>query len=128
MAGKTKLGNRVWSVIEPFLPKVGGRGGREGKPGKPNRLMFEAIHFKMRTGVPWRDLPPHCGPWESVYTRFRRWRDAGVFERLVNELRDQAEPDLEWMMLDSTIVRAHQDATGAQKKTARKPSASPGAA
>ena len=71
-----------------------------------------------RTGSPWRDLPPQLGNWHNVYTRFSRWGKSGVWQRVIEAVRTDA--DLEALLLDSTIVRAHQHAAGAQKKKVRK--------
>ncbi len=73
----------------------------------------------------WRDLPERFGDWKIVYQRFNRWANSGVFERVFRLLA--SDPDNEYMMIDATIVRAHQHSAGAQKKTVRKPSADPAA-
>ena len=92
-----------------------------GKPGdcgvtaKGNRLFTEAVLWMGRTGAPWRDLPPKFGPWHNVYVRFARWRDKGVWQRISTAVSQ--DPDMEELMIDSTIVRAHQHAAGAQKKS-----------
>ena len=66
-----------------------------------------------RTGAPWRDLPEHFGSWNSVFQRFNRWSKKGVWENVFAALQD---PDLEWVMLDATIIRAHVHAAGSLKK------------
>ena len=71
-----------------------------------------------RTGVPWRDLPPEFGPWNSVFRRFSRWADKGVWQKIFATLSEDA--DFEEVFLDSTIVRAHQHAAGALKKRGNK--------
>src|SRR4029079_3982312 len=83
--------------------------------------MMEAMLWILRTGAPWRDLPSAYGPWESVYTRLSRWAKAGVLGRLFEALA--SERDDEGFLLDATIVRAHQDASGAAKKGGSKKSA-----
>jgi len=108
-----RLRDEQWKRIEPLLPPQRGTGGR---PAKPHRPMVEAMIWILRTGAPWRDLPPAYGPWQSVYTRFSRWSKAGVLERLLGELSQ--ERDDEGFLIDATIVRAHQDASGAEKKGA----------
>ncbi len=88
---------------------------------RDNRLFVEAILYRFRTGIPWRDLPARFGYWKSVHQRFGRWAKSGVFERIFQLLASDA--DNEYMMIDATIVRAHQHSAGAQKKTATKLSA-----
>ena len=75
---------------------------------------------RFRTGLPWRDLP-EFGDWKTVHQRFSRWAKSGVFEGIFKLLA--SDHDNEYMMIDATIVRAHQHSAGARKKTARKPSA-----
>lgn len=108
-----------WERIKDFLP---GREGHVGGTAADNRLFVEAVIYRYRAGIPWRDLPPRFGDWKVTHTRFRRWCESGVFERIFNTLAGDA--DNEYMMLDSTIVRVHQHSAGAQKKKGRiKPSA-----
>ena len=111
-----------WDRIKDILP---GREGHVGGTAADNRLFVEAVLFRFRAGVPWRDLPERFGDWKIVYQRFNRWAKSGVFERVFRLLA--SDHDNESMMIDATIVRAHQHCAGAQKKTARKPSADPAA-
>ena len=112
------LRNDQYRRIQEMLP---GKAGDVGVTAKDNRLFVEAVLWVARTGSPWRDLPESFGPWNSVYKRFARWSDRGVWHRLFAELAKDA--DFEEVFLDSTIVRAHQHAAGALKKTATKRSA-----
>ena len=107
-----------WRRIEPLLP---GKVTDRGVTAKDNRLFVEAVLWILRTGSPWRDLPSELGDWHNTYTRFSRWGETGVWQRVTEAL--SSAPDLQALLLDSTIVRAHQHAAGAQKKPARKRSA-----
>jgi transposase len=93
-----------------------------GGTAEDNRLFVEAVLYRFRTGCPWRDLPERFGHWKSVHQRFGRWAKSGVFDRIFKLLA--SDHDNEYMMIDATIVRAHQHSAGARKKTARKRSAS----
>lgn len=114
-----------WERLAPLLPP---ERPRTGRPNKSHRLIVNGILWKLRTGAPWRDLPERYGPWESVYTRFRRWRLAGVWDRVLAAV--QTEADAEGQLdgsshyLDGTVIRAHQHAAGAKGGTRRpRPSA-----
>ena len=110
-----------WDRIKDVLP---GREGHVGGTAKDNRLFVEAVLYRYRAGIPWRDLPERFGRWQTVWQRFDRWAESGVFERVFNMLA--ADHDNEYMMLDATVVRAHQHSAGARKKTAAtRPSAAP---
>ena len=82
--------------------------------------VMESVYWRARTGVPWRDLPKAFGKWNTVFRRFRRWAKVGVFERLFNVIN--GEPDLEYAMIDGTIVQAHQKASGAKGGLSIRPS------
>ena len=89
-----------------------------GGTAADNRLFVEAVLFRFRAGIPWRDLPERFGDWKIVYQRFNRWAKSGVFERVFRLLA--SDHDNEYMMIDATIVRAHQQVSaGAQKRMAR---------
>ena len=103
-----------WDRIKDFLP---GREGHVGGTAADNRLFVEAVLYRYRTGIPWRDLPQRLGDWKNTHRRYRRWCESGVFARIFNTLA--SDHDNEYMMLDSTIVRAHQHSAGAQKKPAK---------
>jgi putative transposase len=107
-----------WERIEDLLP---GKASDRGVTATDNRLFVEAVLWILRTGSPWRDLPLELGSWHNTYTRFSRWGDTGVWQRVSDAL--STEPDLQALLIDSTIVRAHQHAAGAQKKRGRKRSA-----
>ena len=104
-----------WERIKDLLP---GKASDRGATAKDNRLFLEAVLWIARTGAPWRDLPAELGNWHTTYVRFARWARDGVWERIFEAL--SGDRDLEEVMLDSTAVRAHQHAAGAQKNTARR--------
>ena len=103
------IGDTVWEKIAPLLP---GKKSDRGVTAKDNRVFLEAVLWRVRAGLPWRDLPADFGHWNSVFTRFRRWVRGMVFERIFNAL--SADPDFEHAMIDGTIVTAHQKASGAK--------------
>ena len=101
-----EITDEQFARIAHLLP---GKPSDRGVTARDNRLFINAVLWIDRTGSPWRDLPARFGKWNSVFRRFRRWAQKGVWERIFEELQD---PDLELVMLDSTIVRAHQHAAG----------------
>ena len=103
-----------WRRIEPLIP---GKEGDKGRHGEDNRLFVDAVLWVARAGAAWRDLPDEFGNWNSVFQRFRRWAKKGVWKRLFQALIEY--PDFEYLIIDSTIVRAHQHAAGAKKGGAR---------
>src|ERR1019366_2569601 len=103
-----------WDRIKDLLP---GREGTVGVTATDNRLFVEAVLYRYRTGMPWRDLPERFGDWNNVHRRFSRWAKSGVWQRIFQHLA--ADADNEYAMIDSTIVRAHQHSAGAKKKPAR---------
>ena len=104
-----ELSDEHFNRIEHLLP---GRAGTPGGTASDNRHFLNAVLWIARSGAPWRDLPERYGNWNSVYVRFNRWAKAGHWQRIFDELQ---EPDLEWLMLDATSVRAHQHAAGQKK-------------
>ena len=98
--------------IEKLLPGRPGHVGRDSEFG--NRLFVEAVIWKFRTGVPWRDMPARFGAWKNIDTRFSRWAVKGIWESFFKAVAD--DPDTEYAMIDATIVRAHQHSAGARKK------------
>jgi putative transposase len=107
-----------WHKLESLLP---GKGDDRGATAQDNRLFVEAVLWIGRTGSPWRDLPSELGNWHTTYTRLKRWGESGGWQRVVEAV--SGDRDLEALMIDSTAVRAHQHAAGAQKKKAFKRSA-----
>jgi transposase len=103
-----------WERIRDLLP---GREGHVGVTAADNRRFVEAVLYRYRAGIPWRDLPERFGDWKNTHRRFSRWAGSGVWERVFRHLA--ADADNEYAMIDSTIVRAHQHSAGAQKKRAK---------
>jgi transposase len=118
MTRRYALRDDQWERIKNFLP---GRVGHVGGTAADNRLFVEAVLYRYRAGVPWRDLPERFGDWKNVHRRWSRWAQSQVWEKVFQHLAGEA--DNEYAMIDSTIVRAHQHSAGAKKKrTQAKPS------
>jgi transposase len=118
-----ELTDPEWDALQRFLPSV----VTGGRPRVDDRRVLNGIVWKIRSGAPWRDVPSRYGSWQSVYTRFRRWALDGTFGRMLAEVQTRADAagDIDWLVsVDSTIVRAHQTATGvkggAEKRTNHK--------
>ena len=105
-----------WELIKDLLP---GREGHVGVTAKDNRLFVEAVLYRYRAGIPWRDLPERFGDPIKLHTRFSRWVGSGVWKKVFEILA--ADADNEYAMIDSTIVRAHQHSAGAQKNRRPRP-------
>src|SRR3954451_19992768 len=103
------LTDAQWAKMQP---RCLGKPGDPGRSGKNNRLFVEAVLWVVRTGSPWRDLPPAFGHWNSIFTRFRDWVKAGVWQRLFDAVSD--EPDMEYALVDATIVKVHRHGQGAK--------------
>lgn len=104
------LRDEQWERIAPHI--IGDERSR-GTSGRDNRMFVEGVLWVARTGSPWRDLPEVFGAWNSVFRRFSRWSAKGVWDRAFAAMAD--DPDFEYLIIDSTIVRAHQHAAGAKK-------------
>ncbi len=102
------ISDKVWELLRPLLP---GQKGQWGGIAKDNRKFINAVFWVLRTGAPWRDLPPSYGKWGTVHQRFRRWRNAGIWEKILEALIN--EPDYEWLMIDASHCKVHPHATGA---------------
>jgi transposase len=106
----------LWDELGPLVEQAKRYHGGQ-KPRLPDRLFFEALLYLDRTAIPWRDLPRDFGSWDAVYNRFRRWVHSGSLRRLFELLTDRPAFDkVRRILIDSTIVRAHQHAAGARKK------------
>lgn len=108
------LSDTQWTAVAPLLP---GKPSDPGRSGADNRLALEGILWIMRTGAPWRDLPPTFGKWNSVYQRFKRWERAGVFQRIFASSSPLTDPRS--VQVDGTYIKVHQHGSGAVKVVAR---------
>lgn len=112
MLRRYELTDDEWNRIVDLLPPE--NTGKQGRPRKNNRTILNGIMWIARSGAPWRDLPERYGPWETVYSRFRKWIDDGILDNLFRLLSMEAE--LEELSLDASIVQAHQHSAGAKKR------------
>ncbi len=121
--GRYGLRMDQWERIGHLLS---GKDGDVGVTAKDNRLFVDAVLYRYRASIPWRDLPERFGDPINIHRRFSRWEKSGVWERVFAYL--SADADNEYAMIDSTIVRAHQHSVGAQKKLVKiKPLSDPAA-
>jgi transposase len=104
------LSNEQWNKMSGLII---GRPDQRGSTGRNNRMFVEGVLWIVRTGSPWRDLPEAFGEWNSVFRRFSRWSRKGVWQRMFEAMSN--DPDFEYLIIDSTIVRAHQHASGAKR-------------
>src|SRR5688572_10203540 len=124
MVRRHELTDEEWARLAPLLPP---EQGRMGRPSHAHRLIVNGILWRLGTGAPWRDLPERYGPWQTVYTRFRRWRLAGVWDRVFAAVQRQADAagQVAWsgQLVDGTVIRAHQHAArakgGARRRSPR---------
>jgi transposase len=112
-----ELTDEQWRRLAPLLPP---EKPPTGRPNKEHRAVINGILWILRTGAPWRDLPERYGPWKTVYSRFTRWQQVGIWDRILTELQAEAAHedglDGSLSMIDSSSIRAHQHAAGARKK------------
>lgn len=106
---RRELRDDQWEVVKGLLP---GKAGDPGRTAADNRKFVDAVLWVARTGCHWRELPTGFGNWNSVFQRYNRWAAKGVWEKLFKDL--SLDPDFEYVMLDATIVRAHQHSAGAK--------------
>jgi transposase len=112
------LTDAAWAEIEPILAALKNKAG--SPPELSDRQFMEAVLYLARTGIPWRDLPADFGHWDAVYNRCRRWEARGRWRQLWARLQADGCEAATHVFIDSTIVRAHQHAAGARKKTAHR--------
>jgi transposase len=120
-----ELTDDQWEGLAPLLPP---QRPTTGRPAKEHRTVLNGILWVLRTGAPWRDLPQRYGSWQTVYSRFRRWREAGIWDRVLIALQAEGAHDGtldgSLAMIDGSSIRAHQQAAGAPKKGAMRTSTS----
>jgi len=109
MQHRHDISDEVWALLEPHLP---GQVGQWGGIAEDNRRFINAVFWILRTGAPWRDLPPSYGNWNSVAKRFRRWVKENRWEKVLEAFID--DPDYEWLMIDASHIKVHQHAAGAK--------------
>ena len=112
------LTDQQWQQLQPLLPP---QKPTTGRPAKDHRTIINGILWVLRTGAPWRDLPERYGPWPTVASRFYRWRQDGLWDRLLRAVQQQSniQGKVNWKLhyVDGTMIRAHQHAAGARGKT-----------
>lgn len=113
------LTDAQWAKIEPLCL---GKATDPGRSGGNNRLFIEAVLWIARTGSPWRDLPVSFGKWNTVFKRYSDWLKADVFKKLFEAVSD--DPDMEYAIVDATIVKVHRHGHGAKGGLKIRPSAS----
>lgn len=112
-----ELTDEEWARLQPLLPP---QWPTTGRPAKGHRTVRNGMVWVLRTGAPWRALPERYGNWKTVYSRFRRWRDAGIWDRILIALQAEGahdgDVDGSLTMIDGSSIRAHQQAAGAPKR------------
>ncbi|ALO05875.1 Transposase IS4 family protein [Streptomyces venezuelae] len=114
--GRGDLTDEQWAVLEPWLPK----GASPGRPPvRPRWQLIDGMRFRVRTGVPWRDMPVEYGPWNRGYDLFRRWQRNSPWHRILTRIQSLADAKgaIVWdLSVNSTVCRADQHAAGARKQ------------
>ena len=105
------LTDEQWERIQPLLPPE--NTGKKGRPRKDDRTMLNGMLWMNHSGAQWRQLPECYGPWQSVYARFAKWRDDGIWETIFTALSQDA--DMENLSIDSTCVKVHESSNGGEK-------------
>ena len=117
------LTDAQWDHLQRYLPP---ERPATGRPNLDHRQVLNGIFWHLRSDAPWRDTPDDFGNWQTLYSRFRRWQRAGLWEQILARLQAEAETrgDLDWSLhfVDGTSIRAHPHAAGAKKGAAIKPS------
>jgi transposase len=115
MRHRGELTDSEWERLEPHLPP---EKPETGRTNTDHRQIINGILWRERTGAPWRDLPERYGPWSTVYSRFWRWREAGIWDRIFAAVQQEADAagEVDWSVhfVDGSVIRAHQHAAGAK--------------
>ena len=113
MTNRGDLTDAQWERLAPLLPP---QQPKVGRPAEDHRRILNGILWRVRTGAPWRDVPERYGPWSTLASRFRRWRRAGIWDRIFAGVQQQADAAgrLDWdvQFVDGSVIRAHQQAAG----------------
>src|SRR5947199_9703940 len=121
MRHRGELTDQEWERLKPHLPP---EKPERGRPNVEHRRIINGILWRERTGAPWRDLPERYGPWSTVYSRFWRWRVAGIWDRIFAAIQQGADAagKVDWSVhfVDGTVIRAQQDAAGAKGGTQKR--------
>lgn len=120
MHDRHDLQEHEWVRIKALLPS----GRRPGRPWRSHRQVVNGMLWVLGTGAPWRDVPERYGPWQTVYDRFKRWREDGTFDRIAQAVRQRMDGEglIDWDLwcVDGASVRASRAAAGGGKKGARR--------
>jgi len=122
MSSRHELTDRQWEHLGPLLPP---ERPATGRPNRGHRTILNGILWKLRAGAPWRDVPERYGAWATLYSRFRRWQRAGIWDRILAACHATADAagQFDWSLhfVDGSVIRAHQHAAGAKKGVVSKP-------
>jgi transposase len=104
-----ELTDAEWAIIDPLLPRKS-----RGVPRVEDRRVLNGIFWRLRSGSPWADIPERYGPYTTCYNRFVRWRQAGIWDKLLHSVSEAYAGQIQ--MIDSSVVRVHQHAANGEKK------------
>lgn len=110
MARRYEVDDEQWEKIKPYLGNIVNKTGR---PQTDNRKLLNGVLWILHTGAPWRDLPEHYGPWQTVYKRFSQWQKDEKLKQLFENVRKN--PDMQDLCIDGTYIKAHRSSAGAKK-------------